>query len=55
MIATTSSDEKAERLRALGADHVINYKANPKWGAAAKVFTGGRGVDHVVEIGGATR
>lgn len=53
VIATTSSDEKAERLRALGADHVINYKTQPKWGAAAKGFTGGRGVDHVVEIGGA--
>lgn len=53
VIATTSSDEKAERLRALGADHVINYKTHPKWGGAAKAFTGGRGVDHVVEIGGA--
>lgn len=53
VIATTSSDEKAARLRALGADHVINYKSTPKWGGAAKALTGGRGVDHVVEVGGA--
>ncbi len=53
VIATSSSDEKLQRLRALGADHVINYKSQPKWGSAAKAFTSGRGVDHVVEIGGA--
>lgn len=52
VIATSSSDEKLERLTALGADHVINYKDNPKWGRAALEWTGGRGVDHVVEIGG---
>jgi NADPH:quinone reductase-like Zn-dependent oxidoreductase len=53
VIATSSSDEKLERLKALGADHVINYKAEPNWGPAAVALTGGRGVDHVVEIGGA--
>jgi NADPH:quinone reductase-like Zn-dependent oxidoreductase len=53
VIATSSSDEKLERLKALGADHVVNYKAEPNWGAAAQALTGGRGVDHVVEIGGA--
>ena len=53
MIATSSSDEKLQRLLALGADHGINYKATPKWGAAARSLTDGRGVDHVVEIGGA--
>ncbi|WJM84151.1 NAD(P)-dependent alcohol dehydrogenase [Dickeya chrysanthemi] len=52
VIATTSSAEKAERLRALGADHVINYAENPNWGEQAKAFTGGRGVDRVVEVGG---
>src|SRR6266481_3205130 len=52
VIATSSSDEKIERLRALGADHLINYKTEPKWGSAARAITGGRGVDHVVEIGG---
>ncbi|MNR09144.1 alcohol dehydrogenase [compost metagenome] len=52
VIATTSSTEKAERLRALGADHVINYIENPNWGEQARVLTGGRGVDRVVEVGG---
>lgn len=52
VIATTSSDEKAERLRALGAAHVINYRKDPEWGASVRRLTGGRGVDHVVEVGG---
>jgi NADPH:quinone reductase-like Zn-dependent oxidoreductase len=53
VIATSSSDEKLARLKALGADHLINYKAVEGWGAQALALTGGRGVDHVVEIGGA--
>ncbi len=52
VIATSSSDEKLERLKQLGADHVINYRSTPDWGTAARELTGGRGVDHVVEIGG---
>ncbi|KAF4540696.1 alcohol dehydrogenase [Lasiodiplodia theobromae] len=52
VIATTSSPEKARRLKQLGADHVINYKETPNWGEAAKQLTGGRGVDHVIEVGG---
>ena len=52
VIATSSSDAKLERLKAMGADHLINYKTTEDWGVAAKAFTGGRGVDHVVEIGG---
>ena len=52
VISTSSSDAKLERLKALGADHLINYKATPDWGKAAKALTGGRGVDEVVEIGG---
>lgn len=52
VIATSSSDEKLERLRALGADHLINYRADPEWGQTAHRITAGRGVDHVVEIGG---
>jgi NADPH:quinone reductase-like Zn-dependent oxidoreductase len=52
VIATSSSDAKLERLKALGADHVINYRAVPEWGKEARALTGGRGVDHVVEIGG---
>ncbi|MEQ8230488.1 MAG: NAD(P)-dependent alcohol dehydrogenase [Gammaproteobacteria bacterium] len=53
VIATSSSPQKIERLRALGADHVINYKETPEWGVEAMRLTGGRGVDVVVEIGGA--
>lgn len=53
VIATTSSAEKAETLKKLGADHVINYKEVPEWGDKAKELTyQGEGVDHVVEIGG---
>ncbi len=53
VIATSSSDAKLEKLKALGADELINYKEEPKWGARALELTGGRGVDTVVEIGGA--
>ena len=53
VISTTSSAEKAERLKKLGADHVINYKEVPNWGEEAKKLTpGGEGVDHIVEVGG---
>ncbi len=52
VIATSSSDAKLERLRELGADHVINYRNTPEWGAKAKALTGDRGVDEVVEVGG---
>jgi len=52
VIATSSSNEKLEKLKTLGADHVINYKETPEWGKAALELTGGRGVDEVVEIGG---
>ena len=53
VIATSSSDAKLERLKAMGADHLINYKQTPAWGAKALELTGGAGVDTVVEIGGA--
>ena len=39
VIATSSSDEKLERLRTLGADHVINYRQTPEWGLKAKEIT----------------
>jgi NADPH:quinone reductase-like Zn-dependent oxidoreductase len=52
VIATSSSEEKLARLRALGADDVINYKATPNWGEEARALTDGRGVDHVIEVGG---
>lgn len=54
VISTTSSAKKAETLKKLGADHVINYKEDPKWGETAKKLTsGGAGVDHILEVGGA--
>lgn len=53
VIATSSSDAKLERLRELGADELINYKTTPQWSKAALDLTGGKGVDVVVEIGGA--
>ena len=52
VIATSSSDQKLERAKALGADYTINYKSEPEWGGAVRRLTGGQGVDHVVETGG---
>lgn len=52
VIATGSSPEKLDRLRALGADHVIDYRANPEWAGEVLALTGGTGVDMVVEVGG---
>jgi NADPH:quinone reductase-like Zn-dependent oxidoreductase len=53
VIATSSSDAKLKRLKELGASDVINYKTTPEWDKAVLELTGGLGVDHVVEIGGA--
>jgi NADPH:quinone reductase-like Zn-dependent oxidoreductase len=52
-IVTSSSDEKLARAKALGAACGINYKTTPEWDKAAVAFNGGRGVDHVIEVGGA--
>ena len=52
IIATTSSADKAERLRALGADVVINYRETPDWGDAVLAATQGQGANIVVEVGG---
>lgn len=52
VIATTSSPEKAQRLRGLGADHVLDYRATPGWGDEVRALTENRGVDRVVEVGG---
>ncbi|WP_394646856.1 NAD(P)-dependent alcohol dehydrogenase [uncultured Sphingomonas sp.] len=49
---TSSSDEKLERATALGADHVLNYRSQSEWGQAMFDWADGRGVDHVVEVGG---
>jgi NADPH:quinone reductase-like Zn-dependent oxidoreductase len=51
-IVTSSSDEKLARAKAIGAAFGINYKTTPEWDKAARDFTGGRGVDQVLEVGG---
>jgi NADPH:quinone reductase-like Zn-dependent oxidoreductase len=51
VIVTSSSDDKLERAKALGADHTINYRSVADWGKHAAHWAGG-GVDHIVEVGG---
>jgi NADPH:quinone reductase-like Zn-dependent oxidoreductase len=51
-IITSSSDAKLEKAKAFGADHTINYRTETRWGEAVRERMGGRGVDHVLEIGG---
>ena len=53
VIATSSSDDKLVRVRALGASDGINYRTTPEWEREVRRLTDGRGVDHVVEVGGA--
>jgi len=53
VIATSGSDAKLERVREMGADGTVNYKTNPAWDKAVLALTGGVGVDHVIEVGGA--
>jgi NADPH:quinone reductase-like Zn-dependent oxidoreductase len=53
VIATSSCDEKLARVRELGASDVINYKTTPDWDKRARELTAGKGVDRVVEVGGA--
>jgi NADPH:quinone reductase-like Zn-dependent oxidoreductase len=53
VIATSSSDAKLERAKQLGASDGINYKTTPEWDKKVRELTGGVGVDHVVEVGGA--
>lgn len=50
--ATSSSPAKLERLRQLGADHVIDYRADANWGETVNMLSKG-GVDHVIDVGGA--
>ena len=52
VIITSSSDEKLERARRLGADETVNYKSLPKWGDEVMRRTQGQGVDLVLETGG---
>lgn len=51
VIATTSSVAKADRLRAIGAEAVIDYRQTPEWGDEVRRLTAGKGADHVIEIG----
>ncbi|KAK7747583.1 hypothetical protein SLS62_009082 [Diatrype stigma] len=52
-IITSSSDEKLAYVKStFGADHTINYKTHPEWGAEVQRLTGGRGADQVVDVGG---
>lgn len=53
VIATSGSDEKLARAKSLGAAETINYRTTPDWDQAVLGLTGGVGVDHVVEVGGA--
>ena len=53
VIATSSSDAKLARAKALGASDGVNYKQHPEWQEQVLALTNGRGVDHVVEVGGA--
>lgn len=48
----TSSEERIARVKALGADATINYRAVPEWAKATREFTGGRGYDLILELGG---
>lgn len=52
VIVTSSSDEKLERARALGAAATVNYKTQPSWEVPVREATDGRGVDRVIEVGG---
>lgn len=55
MIATTSSEDKAKKLKALGAQHVVNYRETPEWGQVVKSLTSdGKGAHIVVDVGGAS-
>jgi NADPH:quinone reductase-like Zn-dependent oxidoreductase len=54
VIATSSSDNKLSRLKAAGADEVINYQRNPDWHVIVRELTRGRGVDQVIDVAGGT-
>ncbi len=52
VFATSSSDDKLARLKEMGAAGLVNYREDRSWGESVAGLTGGRGVDHVVEVGG---
>jgi NADPH:quinone reductase-like Zn-dependent oxidoreductase len=51
-VITSSSDEKLARAKALGADHLANYRQDPEWSHAVRAATGGVGADLIIEVGG---
>ena len=51
-IVLSSDDTKLEQARELGAHTLINYRKTPEWAEQVRAATGGRGVDHVIEVGG---
>lgn len=51
-LITSSADEKLERARGLGADHLVNYRQTPEWSKPVREATGGRGTDFIMEVGG---
>ena len=53
VLGTSSQDEKLSKLKDLGASETVNYRTRPEWDRWAFEMTGGVGVDHVVEVGGA--
>ncbi len=53
VLITSSSDEKLSRTRTLGTDETINYRITPDWDREVFKLTNNRGVDHIVEVGGA--
>ena len=53
-VITSSSDEKLERAKALGATHTVNYRTTPEWSGPVRAATQGRGADFIMEVGGGT-
>ncbi len=52
VIVTSSSDDRLMRAKALGAHDGVNYRSDPDWAKAVLALTGGRGADHIIEVGG---
>jgi NADPH:quinone reductase-like Zn-dependent oxidoreductase len=54
VIALSSNDTKIKRLKDLGASLTINYRSTPDWQQLVMDYTNGKGVDHIIEVGGAS-
>ncbi|HEY2359021.1 MAG TPA: NAD(P)-dependent alcohol dehydrogenase [Phenylobacterium sp.] len=51
-LITSSSDEKLARAKAMGADHLVNYRQTPEWSGPVREATSGVGADLIIEVGG---